>query len=116
MVFLPYGNTLSCPRGARSHPNKPSFPRRRESRLAGRAVPSPTSEVMDSRLRGNDGCGGGGQEPAPSFVIPANAGIHGGKRLMMRATPASSYPCIPASAGMTNGGQSEPASPLTPPA
>ncbi|MCM2300877.1 MAG: hypothetical protein NDI74_15820, partial [Sphingomonas sp.] len=47
------------------------------------------------------------RQPAPMgsfFVIPANAGIHGRTRPMLRPTASPPYPWIPAFAGMTKGG------------
>ena len=42
------------------------------------------------------------------FVIPAQAGTHGGERLARRATVMAPYPLVPACAGMTKGGHEGP--------
>ena len=74
---------------------------------------------MDSRLRGNDGWWGGtGRSLAPSFVIPAHAGIHGRDERQHDARGARAVLATmdPGVRRDDDGGQSEPASPLTPPA
>jgi len=66
---------------------------------------------MDPRLRGDDE---GGRVratasairpvvvfPHPNSVIPANAGTHGSKRLMVRIPKDAARPWVPAFAGMT---------------
>ncbi|RTL19788.1 MAG: hypothetical protein EKK50_05695 [Sphingomonadaceae bacterium] len=56
---------------ARARRKSPSFPRRRESRLANLTLPSPTAWVMNSRLRGNDvDCGAA----APRHTHPRHPG------------------------------------------
>ncbi|MBI0531783.1 hypothetical protein D9602_10480 [Sphingomonas sp. TX0522] len=50
----------------------PSFPRRRESRLADLSALSQPSENMDPRLRGDDGVGRGRPSPQTPHRQPAS--------------------------------------------